>query len=95
MNKVSLEKKENGDLLNCKKATEIVFAVISQYTLSQLYRWMNTAIDYTGMNQARLRQESLASLVVTYERFVTVKEISVAATDGVGTKDSSEMLKFS
>jgi hypothetical protein len=47
---------------------------------------MNTATDYIGTHQARLRQGNLDFKVATYGRYVTVKGISVAVTDGVGTK---------
>jgi hypothetical protein len=38
------------------------------------------------MRQARLRQGNLASLVATYERYVTDKGISVVGIGGNGTK---------
>ena len=45
--------------------------------------------NYIGTNQARLLQGNLDFKVATYGRFVMEKETSVAATDGVGTKDSN------
>ena len=48
---------------------------------------MNTETDYTGMRQVKPQDGNSVSWVAIYGRFVTEKETSVAATDGVGTKD--------